>query len=136
MYIETKMPLNSAKDVIDALYRHHGSLTRTSFANPTYLDKECTEVECAANRRSFEDLLTLAKSYFPETTELDLMQILLDLKLSFIFCEDIRKIVFSHPEDNYVNYKNRLDYIEEEWRDDFVDGTYTAKYLKGLYEQL
>lgn len=85
----------------------------------TYFDEECTNVQCKRARRSFEDLWKIAKTYFPETTEVILaktLQILYkDGPILAIFCSDIQKVVFwPYPEIinregtlvNYVMLKN------------------------------
>lgn len=65
----------------------------------TYKDSECTIRECHSARRSFEDLLEISQTYFPETTEAELAKILLNLKSSdfnmrCLYCINIHKWVF------------------------------------------
>lgn len=64
----------------------------------TYNDEECTKLECNPARRSFEDLLKIGRTYFPETTEGELISVLYELHKRFgigaFWCPDIRKYVF------------------------------------------
>ena len=47
------------------------------YFKPTYTNKECTLLDCNAKRRSFEDILDVVQTYFPNKTEEDLNQALL-----------------------------------------------------------
>ena len=62
----------------------------------TYHDPENVEMQCHRARRSFDDLLEISRTYFPETTEKELVDILFspDMKMFIRFCPDIRKAVF------------------------------------------
>lgn len=61
----------------------------------TFLNANCTEQEDKQRRRSFDDLLVIARTYFPETTEEELAKVLTTTKgLRALFCNDIKKIVF------------------------------------------
>lgn len=64
----------------------------------TYYDEELTLQQCDLAYRSFEDLLELSQTYFPETTERILAQTLLELhsnkKIRVSYCTTIDKIVF------------------------------------------
>lgn len=69
----------------------------------TYKDKECTTLQCYQGKyRSFDDVLTFAKTYFPSTTPKKLLSTLLTLKIKdkydrpcelYMFsCHTIRRI--------------------------------------------
>lgn len=61
----------------------------------TFLDKELKILDCKEqSRRSFEDLLCIANTYFKNVTELRLMKCLYDINIHFYYCSDINKIVF------------------------------------------
>lgn len=48
----------------------------------TFSDEACTTLQCSAGRfRSFDDVLILVNTYYPETSPKDLMHILLSLDL-------------------------------------------------------
>ena len=59
----------------------------------TYYDKECTNIQGDENRRSFDDLYILFKTYFPEITKKEVLE-LIAIDLHFYFCDGICKIVF------------------------------------------
>jgi len=59
----------------------------------TYYDKECTDLQGNENRRSFDDLYILFKTYFPEITKKEVLE-LIAIDLHFYFCDRICKIVF------------------------------------------
>jgi hypothetical protein len=84
---------------------------------PTFFDPECTKQQCDYARRSFGDLLNICTTYFPETTEMDLMRVLIDLfksqKIRGLYCNDIGKPVFI--KDTYFS-------------NDFIDITLLDKY--------
>ena len=61
------------------------------YASPTYFDRELTKLECNAHRRSFEDLLVIAKTYFPKTTKTQLMWALKRINIKFYHCNGIKK---------------------------------------------
>ena len=70
----------------------------------TYLDHECTKEEDRQRRRSFDDLLVIARTYFPETTEEELAQVLTKTpRMRALFCRDIQKVVFVRDYDNDKN---------------------------------
>ena len=68
----------------------------------TYLDKECTVLQCKANKyRSFDDIFELVKTYYPTVSIGTIFKILLTLKpkhndivynLFMMSCSGIKKI--------------------------------------------
>lgn len=133
MYIVPHIPINSLNDLIKCLYTAKDTLERQWYANYTYLDKEFTQVECYGQRRSFEDLLTLANTYFPGTTEIQLMCVLKDLQLMMSYCEDICKIVFFTQGGYSLRKENFDEFIN--WDEHYVDGTYEPPKLLEIWEQ-
>jgi heme oxygenase len=83
------------------------------YAKNTYLDSEFKYIECTRSRRSFEDLLLISKTYFPRTKKKELMQALINNKILFYRCSEIKKIVFHYCGDfsierrNFLNFKNK-----------------------------
>jgi len=59
----------------------------------TYEDKKLTIEQCLVARRSFSDLLIIAKTYFPSITEKEVAEALVNDYTSY-FCTDIKKVVF------------------------------------------
>lgn len=71
------------------------------FFQNTFLDIECNKLEDKQRRRSFDDLLVVARTYFPETTEEELAQVLTKIpKMRALFCRDIEKVVFVRDTDS------------------------------------
>lgn len=50
-------------------------------------------------RRSFSDLLEIARTYFPDTTEKQLMMAMKEMGCYAMFCSDINKISFRRDKD-------------------------------------
>ena len=84
----------------------------------TYLDKECTVLQCKANKyRSFDDIFELVKTYYPTVSIGTIFKILLTLKpkhndivynLFMMSCKDIKKINCLYVKfqgDSVKNYK-------------------------------
>ena len=102
----------------------------------TYNDKECKDIECGRARRSFEDLLEISRTYFPETTEIELAKTLQELgnkhNLIASFCGDINKLVFW----KWVfikPYKNDLlHYVDDSKRDTKGNSPYSANDIQEL----
>lgn len=100
MSIYLKIPIgteiNNIKELLGVLYSNNiYNDINDYYSITTYYDKECTLIECSKLRRSFEDLLEICRTYFPSTTEEDLMKELLDSTyLKWSKCGDINKIVF------------------------------------------
>ena len=135
IYINNGNKQNSLKDLIDLLYS--GELGRTILASETYSDEACTVKECRPARRSFEDLLRIAKTYFPDTDEKDLMSTLKELEMRFWFCGDIEKFVFMGPEQGYpINTEKFELHTETEEDRIYADDTYTLDDLININEQL
>lgn len=106
LYIKTQKPFKSIKDVIDCLFSD-SSGKRKPYAKPIYSDKECTKIQCAAHRRSFDDMLRLVRGYFPDATPLDLMKALKDLNIKCSYCYTTRKVVFSFV-DSHLSYLHNM----------------------------
>lgn len=105
-----------------------------SYFLSTYIDENCEtpEYNCG-QRRSFEDILKVCRTYFPNTTELELMSCLKELKTSFYYCSNIKKIVFHYilGRNNYSNLKFYLEHdvcIKNKWE----NNSYTAEKLQEL----
>lgn len=60
----------------------------------TYYDEQCTELQGGWKRRSIEDLHIICKTYFPDTSLLDVLKAIQRCNLNFYICDDIDKLVF------------------------------------------
>jgi hypothetical protein len=61
----------------------------------TFLDPEYSVIQTNAfKRRSFSDLLEIARTYFPDTTEKELMLALKEAKTIAVFCGEVKKVTF------------------------------------------
>lgn len=61
----------------------------------TYLDATCTEQESMPARRSFDDLLLIARTYFPDVSETEVIKTLSSIdRMRCFVCTDINKPVF------------------------------------------
>lgn len=137
LYIELSKTkeTKTVRDLIDSLYREVETGKRRRYARPTYTGVKCTRVECNAGRRSFEDLLTLARTYFPDTTEEELMKVLKSIRIKFYFCNQIKKAVFHFVGSNYgatltTNNFYTLPAVG------YANGTYTRDDLSKIYESM
>lgn len=100
----------------------------------TYYDKECTTIQCVSGKyRSFDDLMLLAKTYYPDTTPADLMRELLLLekagrhdsfgdgtcpKLTLLMgnCADINRIrVCYFYEKNSYEFTRTIDKLNSQY---------------------
>jgi len=68
----------------------------------TFQDENLTIWECNSARRSFEDLLTVCRTYFGNTTEEELMQALINNNIRYYYCNDINKTVFHLRGEVYI----------------------------------
>jgi len=127
LYINTNKQFNDINELLTFCYP-----TGDYFREYTYFDKECTQIQCSASRRSFEDLLSLCKTYFPETTEKDLMKTLIDMGMRYYRCGGIGKIVFHYRGDYLVKdgFSIGLDNLG------YVEETYLPKRLREIHEEV
>lgn len=133
MYIVQNVPITSLATMLECLFTNPDGSPRL-FANPTYLDIECTVVECTGSRRSFEDLLVLANTYFPGTTEEDLMKAIIEVNLGYLYCPDIKKIVFCVYPTKLT--KENLDEAID-WDKPYCnEETFTPDRLMAVYSQI
>ena len=101
----------------------------------TYLDKECTVLQCKANKyRSFDDIFELVKTYYPTVSIGTIFKILLTLKpkhndivynLFMMSCSGIKKINCLYVKSQGNNVKNYKEIIS--------NTTYDSNYK---YEEL
>lgn len=102
----------------------------------TFEDKELTKVQYHSRaRRSFEDLLAISRTYFPETTEVDLMKVLIEIKIKYYFCGSTRKIVFHYNGNHYLNKEHLNDFKEHSKELTYKDSTYTIDDLIEIYQK-
>jgi hypothetical protein len=133
LYIKTDQVFTSPKQFLEYLFDHTNYITEF-----TYFDKECTEVQCTAKRRSFEELYILFKTYFKNISKKELLTLLFTYA-SFYFCNQINKLVFHRVEytsllDPYCQNLNFLQKINDEIKD-YTENTYTALDLLKILEE-
>lgn len=71
----------------------------------TFKDKECTKVECRPARRSFQDIVKIVNTYYPNKYSLNRIATSLYLMEDFLafYCPDIQKHVFMRDERRSTN---------------------------------
>jgi hypothetical protein len=126
--------VKTVQDLIESLFKEPSTLKKRKYARPTYKDKACTKVECSAGRRSFEDMLVLARTRFPNTTEKCLMKALKELKLKFYYCHQIHKAIF-HYVGGY-GYTLAKDNFHKLPPGPYEKETYTPSKLSEIYLQI
>ena len=131
LYIK-KPNLKSLKDLIKSGYDKNG----IRFV-ATYYDKSYKKIQCPNDRRrSFEDLLAVSKTYFPKTTQIQLMSVLKDLDIKWYCCGYVKKIVFHHAgtfnlnENTFQKYRNYHGNVR------YADSTYSLNDLSKIYNKL
>lgn len=96
----------------------------------TYYDVYCTKLQCYKKRRSFDELLTVVKTYYPHASKKHIasqikkltkpLSICNKMHLRFLFCPDVQKWVMYESSNNaseyYIylsNYNNSKSKFEE-----------------------
>lgn len=115
---------SSLESLIRSLFMNSG------YAYPTYFDKKCSKLQCDGRRRSFEDLLLIANTYFKGTSEEDLMQALMNINILYYHCSHINKIVFHYNASYAIN--NNFEYKKEK----FAEGTYLPTKLESIVNNI
>jgi len=109
----------------------------TGYFQTTYKNKECTISQCHQSaRRSFEDLLSITRTYFPRTSEIRLMQALIYIDIPFYFCGYIKKIVFHISGSFTIDGSKFLKSNVGDFDFDFAENTYTLNDLNKIYKKL
>ena len=88
--------------------------THILFSKATFHDVNCQFLQCSTNkRRSFEDMVDLCKTYFPNVTDKKVAKSLEELfkefeneQFGFLFCPDISKWVLVGTSNNDIRYCN------------------------------
>lgn len=95
----------------------------------TYSNPQLTREECHEARRSFDDLLEISRTYFPDTTEEELAKTLYELhgeiNLYFFFCSDIHKQVFCTCPKEAMSYGK---FSCSEWPNSSFENSGRSKY--------
>lgn len=94
IYFKTRKKIKNLEELIKNGYTNYSKKTFRT----TYKNSKLTTQECHSARRSFEDLLKISRTYFPETTEKELAKLLFklneDINLTCSYCNTINKLVF------------------------------------------
>ena len=124
------------KTVREFLHKFFSSHRESYLRNiETYSDKECTILQCKANKyRSFDDIFELVKTYYPTVNVGTIFRILLTLKpkhndivynLFMMSCDGIKKINCL-----YVKFKgDKVKNYNEIIHNTSYDSNYTYKEL-------
>ena len=132
LYINTEQVFVSHKEFLEYLFRGTNYIIEY-----TYFDKECTQLQCQAKRRSFEELYILFKTYFEDISKKELLNLLFTYA-TFYFCGGIYKLVFHRVDyrsllDPYSENLDLLRYINAENKL-YTVNTYQAKDLLKILE--
>ncbi len=117
IYVKNIKKQPTIREFLILLFTGEGIITTNSKFPTTYSDKECTQIQCTANRmRSFDDLLDLVETYYPSITPKRLIDLILTLsfekthegikrilKPQFSYCGGMRKIRILYMNDTYGN---------------------------------
>ena len=118
----TKKEKESIKTPIDLLNILYNSEISFYTYKTTYYDEECLNVQCRkSTRRSFNDLIDLCQTYFPNISNDEVLESMLDADINnFYYCEDIKKIVFHNvPSCPVFELNNLLIYIKSQEDENF-----------------
>jgi hypothetical protein len=131
IYLKLDKEPSSFIEVLDVLYNKAHPTTLC----PTYIDKECTNIECDADKmRSFQALFEIARTYFPTITMSDFYESLYKKQLSFWVCEDIEKVVF-HFKGGYNSIPTLGSFLEILNDEYDYDELYVIKRLEEFVEE-
>lgn len=117
----------SLKHLIGSFYP-----TGNYYSKPTYRDEKCTILEFKQGRRSFEDLLIISRTYFPDTTEIELMKALRDNNLKFYRCGYLKKIVFAR----ICSYQIKRDCFTNYFGYVVISSTYQPEQLNNIVNEM
>jgi hypothetical protein len=147
LYVNQIVPINTVKDVLICLYgRENGAIN--FYANPTFLDEGLENIDCAKDRRSFDDIFLLVQTYFPGATEVDVMKAMAELNMSLLYCWNINKMVFMGKGGETCrrvkdgDFDAAVKYYEEKVMPTqkvpvrWAEGTYSAERLSQIWEQI
>lgn len=98
----------------------------------TFKDEACKDEDCYPARRSFNDLLWICRTYFPETTEEQLAKVLKELyeerSVRGLYCPNIHKIVFIGTEGTSMDFMHNAS--DRHHHADEYTGSYIENLLK------
>lgn len=93
IYFTDGESFDDVESLINGLYPRYSAK-----ALPTYMDSHCTRRQCGYAHRSFGDLLLIAQTYFPDTTEKDMIALMCSLYqqglFKMMYCNDISEIIY------------------------------------------
>lgn len=111
IYLKLKKQPTTIAELMTALFSFSTVGILKSVA--TYIDKECTRLDCNEDKyRSVDDLVEIVQTYFPNSTEEEILKQLLELKihrgrvcyrLNMINCYNIVKPTICFIESRTIN---------------------------------
>lgn len=132
IYFPESEGCKSLEELLNQLFSYSDNL----YSVATYCDKDFFEIQCLERtRRSFEDLMCIANTYFPGTTEVELMEAMYNIKLKFYSCYDIKKIVFHRAGGANISLYDNL-FSGEINESECAKNTYTKKELTEILNEL
>lgn len=90
LYLDTDRKFETISELLEFIIPEGNAF----FVKETFYDKDCTESQCDAGRRSFGDLYMLFKTYFPGISEKESLLALENHNMNWYICGSIEKIVF------------------------------------------
>lgn len=111
----TQLPKqDTIKEYIESLFSYIGGTYNKNYKGcvSTFKNKSCTELENGPGRRSFEDILSMVWSKYPEASEKEVAKAVYesfeDDKLVSLYCKDISKNVFLNSSTFKDDLKHKL----------------------------
>lgn len=113
LYLD-KDRFKSVKSIIEYMYPKN----EVYCIKHTYFDKNCSERQCSAKRRSIDDIIIIVRTYFPKSPIKKILKALEDCNMSFYFCDTIERIVFHRVSDAHLFYKDAFQNYISRWKYD------------------
>lgn len=107
IYIEIDVVPETIKEFFEYFYGTLPKKNSALYGLTTFFDKELKKEQCNCNTyRSFDDLLELAKTYYEEANEINVMKALLDLDIF-----NTANHSYTKPHLGYCRSMNRIRYV-------------------------
>lgn len=102
LYIKEGEKAKTIKELLDILFKLDKWYYSTA---TTYYDKNFTEIQCEAQRRSFADIYEICQTYFPKVSKEEVAYNLLnEIKTNAFYCTDVSRIVFRRITNDKSNF--------------------------------
>ena len=139
IYILGKKP-ETINELLRTLYSYVTNDNSIFKAIETYSDEECLTPQCSTcKNRSFDDLMCIVNTYFPDTNEATLITELMNLMITgdnnkyfcwIMFCSDIHKPVINYwLEESFARFVRTSDL---KLSNEYGDSNYSAAEILSL----